>query len=840
MSWVAPWFLLLALAPVVVVFWLRSRGRRGFGVWSKAASIALIGLALAQPVLETNEDRQGLVVLADVSASLSPEDINRVDETLRNTLGSRRRNIVRIIPFARQPLPALEEESASLAAVRASTTKFRELQGGTNLEAAMQAALSAVPQGFVPRILLLSDGHENEGSVVRALWQAKQRNIPVDVIPLAGRPKPQLRISDVSLPVEAFAGEKFVIDMQIETPANVPAGGTPATVEVDAEGKVLGTQQVALQPGVNRLKMTASLTTSGAIDLTGVVKTGSYGEARFARSLSVRAPRLLYVSEDPPGTERDFLDALRTGKFDVQSAAQVNPATLDDFQVVVLNNLDYEGLPVPVKESLERYVRNGGGLLVIGGEKNNYRENKTQEDILERALPAKLAPPRSPEGTCVILIVDKSSSMEGRKMELARIAAIGVADNVRPVDFIGVLIFDNSFQWAVPIRKAEDRTLIKRLIAGITPDGGTQIAPALTEAYKKTVPVKATFKHIVLLTDGISEEGDSIALAKDAANNNITISTVGLGQDVNRAYLEKVAAFAKGKSYFLIDPSGLEQILLKDVMEFTGSTAIEKPLVPRVEKDVEILREVGMNTAPALKGYTKFITKPAAETILSMDTRDPLLARWQYGLGRSMVFTSDAKSRWAEDWVKWPGFDKLWLNIVRDLLPHAQSAESTLTFDQAKGDLVGKYRLADGWSAPDKAPEIFALGPSGFQQPTTLRKTGNREYEARVHIGSRRGLFRVRPLQETRLFPEIGLYREEAEYNEFSRNEALLRQIASFTGGRYDVAQAQVWRSGAALAPTRTELWPGLLGLSILVSLLELVFRKWPGATRTVLGWFGR
>src|SRR5207237_2626809 len=104
--------------------------------------------------------------------------------------------------------------------------------------------------------------------------------------------------------------------------------------------------------------------------------------------------------------------------------------------------------------------------LVIGGERNIYVENKTVEDPLDRALPAKLAPPRSPEGTAVVLIIDKSSSMEGRKMELARLAAIGVVDNLRPVDQVGVLIFDNSFQWAVPIRRAEDRMLNKRFISG--------------------------------------------------------------------------------------------------------------------------------------------------------------------------------------------------------------------------------------------------------------------------------------------------------------------------------------------------------------------------------------
>ena len=53
----------------------------------------------------------------------------------------------------------------------------------------------------------------------------------------------------------------------------------------------------------------------------------------------------------------------------------------------------------------------------------------------------------------MVLIIDKSSSMEGKKIELARLAAIGVVENLKPDDRVGVLIFDNSFQWAVPIRK---------------------------------------------------------------------------------------------------------------------------------------------------------------------------------------------------------------------------------------------------------------------------------------------------------------------------------------------------------------------------------------------------
>ena len=391
---------------------------------------------------------------------------------------------------------------------------------------------------------------------------------------------------------------------------------------------------------------------------------------------------------------------------------------------------------------------------------------------------------------------------------------------------VGVLIFDNSFQWAVPIRKAEDRTLIKRLISGIVPDGGTQIAPALAEAFRRVLPSRATFKHIVLLTDGISEEGDSLDLSREAVVQHVTISTVGLGQDVNRAYLEKVATLAGGKAYFLNEPAGLEQLLLKDVMEHTGSTAVEKTLRPFVGKNAEILDGVGIDSAPALKGYVRFISKPTSDTILKVDEKDPLLARWQYGLGRAVVFTSDAKSRWAADWVTWKGFDKLWTNIFRDLLPHAETGEAKAEYDSASGDLIVNYRL--GREAEDAAapPKIFVMGPGGFQHPLPLTKLADRAYRGRLHIGQRQGLFRVRPVEESHEFPEVGFYQQEQELLDYGSNQFLLRTISDFTGGRFNPAPKQVFDSSGRTEQSSLRLWPGLLAFAIALNLAELIMRK--------------
>ncbi len=642
---------------------------------------------------------------------------------------------------------------------------------------------------------------------------------------MKGRVKPALRLESVSLPSIAFTGEQFPIDLTVSAPA-----AESAEIEMAAEGRPLGKTNVTLSAGENPVRLHAALNTPGALDLSIAIRSNG-GEVRYDQAVMLKRPKVLYVSQDSGSTDTHLPAALTAAQFDIDRVNDFTRADLTPYQLIIFNNWDLEAIAPSRKDELEQFVKQGGGLLVIGGERNVYAEGKKEEDALDRALPAKLAPPRSPEGTAVVIIIDKSSSMEGRKIELARLAAIGVVENLRPIDQVGVLIFDNSFQWAVPLRRAEDRPLIKRLISGITPDGGTQIAPALNEAFRRILPSNATFKHIVLLTDGISEEGDSLDLSREAQLKKVTISTVGLGQDVNRAYLEKVAQYAGGKSYFLNEPAGLEQILLKDVMEHTGSTAIEKPLKPEVSRRAEILDGTGIETAPALKGYVKFIAKPSAEVILTIDKKDPLLSRWQYGLGRSAVFASDAKARWAADWVAWPGYDKFWTNLTRDLLPHAQAGEATLDFDSANGDLVVEYRLARDVPEPDTIPEIFVLGPNGFQRPIAVKKIAAGLYRGRLQIGNAQGLFRVRPLADSRAFPEAGLYRPEAELDDYGSNVALLKQVSDFTGGRFEPSPGAVLDPGRRQIPSTVSLWPGLLGLAILLNLTELVLRKWKGVT---------
>ncbi len=849
------WVLWLLAAAPLWAWWEWSRSLRRAGIVVKAVVFALIVLALAEPQMVVFEQRMAVGVLADVSASIPAAQVEHERELAQQIESQRGRNLARVISFddatqAGEPAAAGQAAAGDAAAGQAGNAALGPdaaagtgaAQGGgaaglgtvhgTNLEAALRNAMAALPAERVPRLVLISDGRENEGSVERAIYQARQRGIPIDTIPLEGRQRPELALLSLAVPAQAFSGERFPIEALVDSPR-----AAPADVVLTAEGKTIGRARVKLSEGQTMVRVWAQLDAAGATLISGTIAGVGLGELPFQATMTLRRPRALLVSGDHEA-ERQLTPVLTAAGFEVEHAADRLPAKIDDFHLIIADNLDLEQWPDSDKAAAEKFVREGGGFLLIAGENNLYLEKKenAKEDDLARMLPAKLAPPRAPEGTAVVLVLDKSSSMEGKKMELARQSAIGLVENLRDIDQVGVLVFDNSFQWTAPLRRNVRPEETKRLIGGIIADGGTQIAPALREAFRNIQPSKAIYKHILLLTDGISEEGDSIALAREAAKEKVTISTVGLGQDVNRAYLERVAQTAEGKSYFLLDVSGLAQLVLRDVMEHTGSSVMEKPVIPEVVEHAEILDGVNIAEAGPLLGWVKFIAKPEAETLLRLDEKDPLLVRWQYGLGRSVVFASDVKDRWSANWIGWAGFDRFWSNVLRDLLPRSAPTSTEAYFDSSSGEMVVRYHLASaaGRPAPVTTPDLYVLGPEAFRQVARLERTAANTYEARLAIGDRFGLFRVSAESELETFPEVAFYRPNAELEEYGPDEALLRKIAEGSGGRYNPAAAQVFDTGGRSIETTMNLWPALLALAILLNLVELMARKgW-------LAWLGR
>ena len=425
--------------------------------------------ALAEPRLRVFETKVALTALVDRSGSVTEEDAARAEEMVASLRGAQGRHQLQVVPFDETTHFGNRPSDADVAQAPA-----------TNLEVAVRNAIGTFPSDLVPRIALISDGKGTSGSIERAAHQARTLGIPIDTFALAGQTPPELRIASLSAPAQAFAGESVPIVLEVVT-----ARAGPASVHLMAEGRTIGRSDIRLTAGANVVRARARVQTEGATLLTGSVSSPGLGSVRFEHTTTFKRPRALLISGDSPNNEVHLREVLGAAGFDVERSVGVIDGPLDPYALTVVNNFDVEAWSSAEKSRVADFVKAGGGFLFVAGEKNLYVEPpEDQGDPLWEMLPARLAPPRSPEGTSVVLVVDKSSSMEGKKMQLARQSAIGVVDNLRPIDRVGVLVFDNSFQWAVPLRTNDEPEVLKQLIAGIIADGGTQIAPALHEAFR--------------------------------------------------------------------------------------------------------------------------------------------------------------------------------------------------------------------------------------------------------------------------------------------------------------------------------------------------------------------
>src|SRR4029077_14959154 len=135
---------------------------------------------------------------------------------------------------------------------------------------------------------------------------------------------------------------------------------------------------------------------------------------------------------------------------------------------------------------------------------------------------------------------------------------------------------------------------------------------------------------------------------------------------------------------------------------------------------------------PSLLGYNGTTAKSAAQTVLVTARDDPLLAQWQYGLGRSVAWTSDTTGRWAKDWIGWPGFSRFFSQLVSWTFPGEETGGIEARFE-TKG---GKTTLHVESVGADGSPRAFysttatIVGPSLTPVQTTLPQIAPGVYES--------------------------------------------------------------------------------------------------------------
>jgi uncharacterized protein YegL len=468
---------------------------------------------------------------------------------------------------------------------------------------------------------------------------------------------------------------------------------------------------------------------------------------------------------------------------------------------------------------------------------------------MERLLPVRMDAERrrNQPSLALALVIDRSGSMSGQKMELAKEAARATAEMLGSDDYISVVGFDSAPERIVRMQSARNRLRILRDISRMTARGGTQIFPALDMAYQDLAVTRARVKHVILLTDGQAPESGIAELVQVMRAEGITVTTVGLGSDVNRVLLESVASLGGGRSYFTNDPHNVPRIFMRETTTVARSAAVEEYFQPMVVQNADFLRGIDIRSAPYLHGYVATRRKPTpAQVILQSDLGEPILARWRVGLGWSLAWTSDVKNRWAVEWLRWPQYSRFWTQLVREHMRQRRRETLDMTAEVLDGEVrvtvdaidpgdrfmndLDSVLTVEGPMGAPAAREGVDNAQARVRETHALRQTAPGLYEARFPL-ERYGSFMLTATHERQGRPVAESTAQLAnpyprEYLTFEPNQALLDRAAEVTGGGALGAMDALFDAGDETIRSHEELWPRLLFVALGLFLLDLLLRR--------------
>lgn len=861
-----PWLLmLLALAgPWLVWFFLRSlsdfpQRQRLVSLATRGLIVTLIVLSLAGLTWLHSTDEQFVVFAIDDSLSVGDEGRAKVRELLDAALRETGPHRVAFLPFAKEPGQMRETrpegrsdesdatktgDSSNGAAAKTTMPVADTANAGTDIAAALEAAAGYIPPGYVPRIVLLSDGNETRGDAAAA---ALRSELPIDSLPLPTRGDPEVQISEVGVPAEVREGEPFFVEVVVHSNHD-----DEGLIEVyRGDHKVVGEKQ-RFKAGENRFRFQQSIErerlAAFAVRVSGLQQdTLLDNNSDSGLVFAAGKPRVLIVESDP-NLIRELAYALE----DEGIQADIRPpqgmpdslSDLQNYELLILSNVPATALTQKQMEMARTYVQElGGGLIMLGGEQS-FGLGGYYKSTLEEILPVRSDFEKEKEkpSLAMVLVIDKSGSMDGDKIEMAKSAARSAVELLGQRDQVAVVAFDGETFLISELQRATNKAAIDDDIGRIDSGGGTSMYPAMEMAHELLINANAKLKHAILLTDGVSEPGDFEGLAQTMASGKMTVSTVAVGEGCDTELLENIARVGKGRYYLTTDPAQVPQIFAKETVTASKSAIDEQPFVPQVVRATHALNEIDLDSAPFLLGYVITRPKPTCEVILATENGDPLLAWWRYGLGMTAAFTSDAKSRWAAEWMTWPGFGKFWTQVIRQTMRKSDArglaVRTTRHGRDVHLDLDAVDDLGRFMNAADV--ELTLIDPRLRRSNSKLLQSAPGQYAIDFTTetpGAYHLELEVKQQGQSVYRQSRGLtvgYSDELRIK--PTNDELLRRVSELSGGRCRPDPAKLFESDGRTTTRPTALWPWLLSAAVLLLVLDVALRRidfslhWPFA----------
>lgn len=826
------WLLLILILPLRAL----KEARGGFGGAAfKGMVIICLAAAASDPIYILSEKVSNSVVLMDVSDSSEPGVNEQLLSKARSALLS---GDTKVIPFAGKSGGALPI-NLSFDSIKSGSQKLDI--GATNLESGLRAA-----SGFAS-VVLISDGRETAGRAVEAAQalQAQGSKIFPLIPDSPPRPESYFKITNLYAPLTAPAQKSVQIRASLANTTDSPQTGR---IELSHDGRVLYAGEVTLPPGKEAV---VSADSDPAIEGIKEIKavftprnSALPSSSEIAYLSGERRERVLLLSGDSDD-EGLILKTLEGQAYQtahkLASGGRISDlGRLEDYSALILNNVRYDALPSGSGELIRSYVKNGGGLVMIGGSRSfglgGYRGTP-----VETALPVNLLPPQTVKrrlNSAIELILDKSQSMaENEKLQLTKEAARELIRNLKDEDYIGVIGFDSvPFEVVEMTRVGAGRDEALRNVGLLFPRGKTNLMPAIDEGRRRLELVAAGRKHMIILTDGQLPDGGPtyLELTKQLRLEGITVSTVMVGGEGVDQILQGMAEIGGGSFYQTFDPRSLPKIFLSDVKVASGEQTMKESLEYLVRRGPDDIQSTKIESFPPVRGYVETDPKKGAQNELvafGEGKAEPLLVSWRYGSGRSAAFTSDANGRWSDYWIRWPKFGQFWTDILDSVRPKSPGDVSAVKYDLRTSVERGELNLSFvlyGETLPRDASAALTL-PDGSSRAVNLKQSALGRYSG-VMPGAMAGKYEIQlTAAGKKLTPAAFVLSGElfGERKGEGFDAALLQSLARMSGGRINPGRSDL-DGNMATRESAIRLAPWLMLLAFGLMVLNIWRRETP------------
>ena len=805
-----------------------SRRRMRIALLVRIAVLAALILALAGTHVRLPQSRQAVIFVSDLSASDYGQ--RTAMQSLINDAAQRRPggNVMGVVTVGRQP--NVEQPVTAMTGFDGfqSTVdgEYTNLAGGLDLANALQ------PAGYRHRVVLLSDGQQNVGDALAAARLLRSQGVRVDVAPASVPGGPEVQVDRVDVPGQLRTHESFALTVVVHSTVATTSGLT-----IFRDHTLIGSRLEVVHPGDNRYVFEQSPLRPGfytyKVEITPALDTQPENNTGSAFTSVQSAPRVLVIAGQPAEAANVMASLKSTGiGADLRPPARITPdlAYLQRYAAVVIVDTTADDLGAALMAQLVPYVRDlGHGLLVIGGQ-NAYSMGGYGQTPLEQVLPVSMDLPkrRNLPTTAVALIIE--SLEEDTQVNISKDAGKGVISLLTPQDQVAVndAPFDASPGWVVPLQRVTNKAAIGAAIDRMVPGDPESYTPSLQAAYDTLRHANARIKHIILLVDGDAEDPSYQDLVQRIRADGITVSTVatnGLGRNDFQT-MQDLARWGGGRYYRADDPSKVPQIFLREARTAARLGIVQGKFYPQELSANAMLRDVH-RVAP-LYGYIATTPKPAGEIVLASAKLDPVLAAWQFGLGRSVAWTSDASGLWSRDWLRVPGANRFWANLVSWILPSSGTGHLFVTASSGEGQ--GRISVSAP-SALGANPNMTAhvLDPQERTTTIQLEPSTPGQFGGSFQEGAQ-GAYFVTVEARGAGHAEVGQVGVDVPYSPEYRttgvNTTFLQALASAGGGQVIGGAKDAWLDNlpSVLAQYDLTLW--LLLLAILLLPIDIAVRR--------------